>query len=223
MASLPDESVVLASERVDGPGSTPWPRPTSPTTSSTRSWREVRLLHEAGIAHRSLRAANLLVPEDGPVVIDLGFAETAASDRLLAIDRAELLASLAALVGVERGRRRRRRGRCPGTPWRRRVPYLQPLALSAATRKQVSKSTLAALRGAVADATGEEPQPLERLVRVRPKTLITIAMVVGAFYVLLPQLASVDDSFAALDDANYGWLALSFVMSILTYVARRSP
>ena len=51
-----------------------------------------------------------------------------------------------------------------------------------------------------------------------PKTLLTIAMLVGAFYVLLPQLASVDDSFEAIGDANYGWLAVSFVMSILTYV-----
>ena len=43
------------------------------------------------------------------------------------------------------------------------VPYLQPLALSAATRKQASKSLLSELRDAVATATGEEPAPLEPL------------------------------------------------------------
>ena len=47
--------------------------------------------------------------------------------------------------------------------------------------------------------------PLERLVRVRPRTLLTIAALVGAFYVLLPQLANVDDSFGPRD-ANWGWL-----------------
>ena len=50
-------------------------------------------------------------------------------------------------------------------------------------------------RGAVA---------LERLVRVRPRTVITIAALVGAFYVLLPQLANVGDSFRALARRELG-------------------
>jgi undecaprenyl-diphosphatase len=181
-------------------------------------WREVQLLHDVGLAHRSLRAGNILVDDDGPVVIDLGFGETAATDRMRAIDRAELLASIAVLTGVERSVAAAART-IPAHDLAATVPYLQPLALSASTRKGVSKSKLAELRTAVSEATGEEALPLERLVRVRPKTLLTIAMLVGAFYVLLPQLASVDDSFEAIGDANYGWLALSFVMSILTYVA----
>ena len=45
-----------------------------------------------------------------------------------------------------------------------------------------------------------------------------IAALVGAFYVLLPQLANVDDSFQAIADANWGWLAVCVVMSLLTYV-----
>ena len=47
------------------------------------------------------------------------------------------------------------------------APYLQPLALSAATRKQASKALLRELRDGIATVTGEEPAPLERLVRVR--------------------------------------------------------
>ena len=61
--------------------------------------------------------------------------------------------------------------------------------------------------------------PLERLVRVRPRTLVTIATLTGAFYVLLPQLANVDDSIEALGSANWGWLAGAVVMSGVTYVA----
>ena len=78
------------------------------------------------------------------------------------------------------------------------MPYLQPLALSASTRKAASKSLLQQLREGIAEATGTEPAPVERLVRVKVRTLVTIAALTGAFYVLLPQLAHVGDSFTAL-------------------------
>ena len=55
--------------------------------------------------------------------------------------------------------------------------------------------------------------------RVRPRTLLTVVALTGAFYLLLPQLANVDDSFRALRSANWGWLAVCVVMSGLTYVA----
>ena len=46
-----------------------------------------------------------------------------------------------------------------------------------------------------------------------------IATLTGAFYVLLPQLANVDDSIAALGSANWAWLAGAVAMSAFTYVA----
>ena len=61
--------------------------------------------------------------------------------------------------------------------------------------------------------------PLEQLIRVRPRTLIMIATLTGAFYILLPQLANVGDSFIALRSANWWWLAGAVVMSAMTYVA----
>ena len=54
--------------------------------------------------------------------------------------------------------------------------------------------------------------------RVRARTLVTIAALTAAFYVLLPQLADVGDSVDALGSANFGWLAVCVVMSIGTYV-----
>ena len=138
------------------------------------------------------------------MLIDLGFGEEAASPRLQAIDRAELLASLAALVGAEARRRLgRARARSP-TTWPPRLPYLQPLALSAATRKAASKSLLRELRA-------ERRRGHRRTSRCRssgssacgPRTLMMIATLTGAFYVLLPQLANVDDSFRALRSANW--------------------
>ena len=46
-----------------------------------------------------------------------------------------------------------------------------------------------------------------------------IAVLVGAFYLLLPQLANVGDSFTALRHANFGWIAICIAMSLLTYIA----
>ena len=47
--------------------------------------------------------------------------------------------------------------------------------------------------------------------------MITVG--VGAFYLLLPQLADVGDSFTALRHANFAWIAVCVVMSLATYLA----
>ena len=152
------------------------------------------------------------------MIIDLGNAYESATPRLQAIDRAELLVSLGAIVGAEPALAAAARAMSTDDLIAA-APYFQPLALSAATRKKASKALLQDLRTRVADITGEEPAPLERLVRVRARTLIMIAALTGAFYVLLPQLAHVDDSFDALQHADWAWLIVCILMSLVTYVA----
>ena len=182
-------------------------------------WQQVATLHHAGLAHRSLRAANILVTADGhPVLIDLGFGTAAASGRAQAIDRAELLASLASLAGPEQTVASAARV-IDSDELASAMPYLQPLALSASTRRAAPKAALRALRDLVAEESATAPPQLERLIRVRPRTLITVATLTGAFYILLPQLANVDDSVGALGSANYGWLAGAVAMSLCTYAA----
>lgn len=66
-------------------------------------WGQVVVLRHRRVAHRDLRLANVFLGDDGHAwLIDFGFAELAASDLLLATDVAELLASSASLVGIER-------------------------------------------------------------------------------------------------------------------------
>ena len=217
LASLPDGSVALAMEDVEG-------RPLDSMAAAITPglldelWREVARLHGAGIAHRALRAANVLVGDDVPVIIDLQSSRASAPPRLQAIDRAELLASLAALVGPTAAVASAARVLDP-SELAAAMPYLQPLALSAATRKGISKSALGELRSALAEVSDQEPLPLERLIRVRPRTVIMIATLTGAFYILLPQLANVDDSLAAARSANWAWLAGASGLSAVTYVA----
>ena len=54
---------------------------------------------------------------------------------------------------------------------------------------------------------------------MKARTLVTIAALTGAFYVLLPQLAHVGDSFTALRTANFWWLAVARGDVRGTYVA----
>jgi glycosyltransferase 2 family protein len=218
LASLADGSIVLALEYVDGRRLDEIPPDEIDDRLLDATWSEVEALHGQRMAHRALRGANVLVGPEGPVVIDLGFGDESATARMQAIDRAELLASLAVLVGADRAVASAARV-VGADALAATVPYLQPLALSAATRKQVSKTLLHDLRAAVATSSGAEPAPLERLIRVRPRTVFMIAALVGAFYVLLPQLANVGDSFRALRHASWAWLVVCVLMSLLTYVA----
>jgi undecaprenyl-diphosphatase len=218
LAPLPDGSMVLAMEDVGGRRLDAALMDHADAEILDAVWREIRALHEAGIAHRALRTANVVIDDDGPVIVDFGSAEAAAPARLQAFDRAELVVSLAALVGPQAAARSAARV-LTQADLAAATPYIQPLALTAATRRSASKSLLKSVRDEVGQATGIEPEPLERMVRVRPRTILMIATLTGAFYFLLPQLANIDDSFRALRSANWGWLAGAVVMSGVTYVS----
>lgn len=100
-------------------------------------WRQLAVLRRHRIAHRDLRLANLFLAEDGSVwVIDFGFSELAASDRLLATDLAELLTSTATAVGAAAAVSSATAVLGSGSP-ATAVPYLRPASLSGATRSAV--------------------------------------------------------------------------------------
>ena len=186
-----------------------------------RLWAEVDKLHKAGIAHRSLRAANVIVNQAGlPVIADFSFSELAATRRQMDLDVAELLASLATLAGEDRATSAAVKvlgteGVAPA------VPLLQPLALSAGTRRAVKQQDglLARTRAAAAAASGLAAPELVRVQRVRPRTLLTIAALAGAYYYLLPQLAKVSSSWRDLLPAQWAWILVAIAFSALTYPA----
>src|SRR6185437_7365162 len=119
------------------------------------------------------------------------------------------LASLAAIVGAEKA-----------VATAAAVPLLQPLALSAGTRRAMAgqDGLLTQTRQAAA-ASGRKDTELARLQRVRPRTLLAIAAAAGAYYYLLPQLAKVGNPWQAVQSANWAWVPLVIALSAVTYLA----
>ncbi|HEY6276546.1 MAG TPA: lysylphosphatidylglycerol synthase transmembrane domain-containing protein [Streptosporangiaceae bacterium] len=186
-----------------------------------RLWAEVDKLHRAGIAHRSLRAANVMVDQAGlPVIADFSFSELAATQRQKDLDVAELLASLATLAGEDRAVSAAAKV-LGAEKVALAVPLLQPLALSAGTRRAIARQPglLARTRAQAAAVSGQAPQELARVERVRPRTLLAIAAASAAFYFLLPELAKVPSSWRALQSAHWIWLPVVIAFSVLTYLA----
>ena len=186
-----------------------------------RLWTAVARLHRAHLAHRSLRAVNVVVDPSGqPWLADFSFAELAASGRQMDLDVAELLASLALLVGPDRAVASA--AAVIGTAdLAAAVPLLQPLALSAATRRELSaqKGLLTQTRSAAAACSGRGDEKLASIQRVRPRTLLAVAAATAAFYVLLPELAKASGSWQAVLNADWAWIPAVLAASALTYVA----
>jgi uncharacterized protein (TIRG00374 family) len=216
-----DGTALLVMEQVDGSSLEQLPAQRISDELLRRLWAEVDRLHRAGIAHRALRAANVMIDGAGqPWLTDFSFSDLVATERHKDLDLAELMASLAILVGADRAV-----SGATAVIGARGVasaaPLLQPLALSAATRHSIAQheGLLAKTRSAAAAAGGSADQPLARIQRVRPRTLVTIAALSGAFYFLLPQLAQVGSSWHAIQSAHWAWLPVVIAFSALTYLA----
>jgi uncharacterized membrane protein YbhN (UPF0104 family) len=217
-----DGSVLLTMELIPGRSLDDIPAGGITDELARAVWREVGRLHQAQIAHRSLHGSNIMIGQNGcPRLVDFSFAELAATGRQRAIDVAELLTSLAGRIGPDRAVAAAAAAIGVGGV-ATAVPLLQPLALSAGTRRAIKgqDELLKRTRAAAIAASGDDAdQDLARLQRVRPRTLLVIAALAGAFYFLLPQIAQVSSSWHALQHAEWAWLPVIIGLSALTYVA----
>jgi uncharacterized protein (TIRG00374 family) len=183
-------------------------------------WQHVIRLREHRIAHRDLRAANILVaPDHKPWITGFAFSEVAASDDQLDGDIAQLLAALALTVGAERSVDGAVEALGTNTVGAA-LPRLQRNALSDSTRSALNAhpGLLEELQDTVAERCAvDEPSyvPLERISRQR---IFTTAMIVAVTYFLLPQLADLPGIVREIGDANWSWVPLVVLFSALTYV-----
>ena len=183
-------------------------------------WTMVSSLHAKRIAHRDLRLANIFIGPNGhPWLIDFGFSELAASDQLLGTDVAELLASTASVVGVERAVAAAHIA-TGLDELQRAMPWLQPLALSSATRHAIGGAKgLEPIRTMLIDQCGVPAEEPVKLQRVDGKMLFIGATIVLSAWFLIPQLADLDNIWEQVSEASASWAALAVMFSIFTYVA----
>jgi len=218
-AEIGPDSALLAYEEILG---TTFEEVADLTDADLESaWRAVRTLHDANLSHRNLAARNLIrAMDDGSVwLVGSQGGSVAASDVAMRIDLAELLVTLALLTDVERAVRTGRN--VLGTDrLARALPVLQKVALSADTRRALRKQRklLVNLRDALAEIRPDADVEQIQLRRVRPRTMIMIVVGTIAGYVLLSQLANVDLAHL-FSSANWWWIGLALVLSLITYIA----
>jgi uncharacterized membrane protein YbhN (UPF0104 family)/tRNA A-37 threonylcarbamoyl transferase component Bud32 len=183
--------------------------------------RQVDALHRAGISHGRLNLSNVLVSEDGPMLVDLSAATLGAPQSALDIDVAELLVATCCLVGPQRTLARAVEAGF-GNAMARVQPYLQRAALSPHTRDlaRTHELGLKELRAAVGEATGTAVPEIAALRRIRLKDVLTMAALVFAAYLLISKLA--DIGFGTIADelakAELAWVLLGLILAQATFI-----
>jgi uncharacterized membrane protein YbhN (UPF0104 family)/tRNA A-37 threonylcarbamoyl transferase component Bud32 len=184
-------------------------------------WRQVARLHAAGISHGRLNASNVLVPDDGPMLVELSAATLGAPQSSLDIDVAELLVACTVLVGPERALRK-----AVAAGWgdavARVLPYLQRAALTPHLRDlaRTHEVGLKDLRTAAAAATGSEQPEIAPLRRVRPRDLLLTAALIFSAYLLITQLAEIGFGTIAreLKDADPAWVVVALILAQSAFI-----
>jgi glycosyltransferase 2 family protein len=215
-----DGSAVLVTTRIDGQPLTELGPGALDATLLEALWREVDALNGARVSHRNLALENVIVDASRrPHLIDFDDAELAADGLDRARDVAQVLVETSLLVGAEPAVAAACEALGPARVGAA-LPLLQPLALPRAIRSRLRKGdvSLEDLRLAVCRQTGVEEVALERLERIKPRTLFAIVAMGIAFYFLLPQLANLGDTVDAFQRADVEWLLLVLLGSALTYV-----
>ncbi|MBA3532701.1 MAG: flippase-like domain-containing protein [Ardenticatenales bacterium] len=186
----------------------------------TELWQQVKQLHEANIAHGDLRLANILVDEQGkPWLIDFGFADGGVGPTELSQDSAQLLASLAKVVGPERAVASAL-AVLGAEAVRQCVPGMKPVALSSATRADLKEEPdlLDNIREEVIKQTGNDIEEERSVLRIEPKSVLWVVGLGIGVYLLLPQIGELGQVVELWKSLDFPWLVAGLVTSALTYV-----
>ncbi|HZK06517.1 MAG TPA: lysylphosphatidylglycerol synthase transmembrane domain-containing protein [Actinomycetaceae bacterium] len=183
-------------------------------------WAELRLAHDAGLAHRSLSQSRIVVDESNDVwIVGWDAGEIASTELSRRIDMAQLVAMAATRVGVERALARARSA-LSHIQLSSLAPLLQRIVLPQETRDVIGnnrwlipalRTELVRLEPAVADV------PDVSLERFSFRRLVTVAVAFAAILVVFGTFNwnDVADSF---DGTNPWWLLGAFGAGLATYL-----
>jgi uncharacterized membrane protein YbhN (UPF0104 family) len=209
------DAVVLAYEHLVG---SPLVAPTPAQLDAL--WELANRLHRSGITHRGLTAQGVSVDATGRFLLPIPVDGTVfATDLRVALDRVQLLITTAHLAGVDEAIASARRSltdsQLAGT-----IPLLQPIALTREAREALRNDSglIESVRDRVQALTRSEVADPFRVERVRPRTIVSIAAVIVAAYLIVGQLSSVHLG-TVLSRAKLRWVPLVLLASVLSYFA----
>jgi tRNA A-37 threonylcarbamoyl transferase component Bud32 len=183
---------------------------------------QVAALHAAGVSHGRLNASNVLILEEGAMLVDFSAATLGAPQSALDIDLAELLVACTVIVGADRAV-----AMAVDLGWSRTIerllPYLQRAALTPHLRDlaRSHEVDLKKLRAAAAAAAGLEEPDLVPMRRVHPRDCLLAGALIFGTYVLISKLAAIGFGTIAheIAGAEYAWLGVALVLAQTTFVA----
>jgi glycosyltransferase 2 family protein len=217
VSAEPDAAVIALDQVVGRPLSQLSPQELTDSILD-QIWEQLRRFHTAGMAHHALSDLSFVVDAaERPWVVNPVGGEVAAPSFAMRADRAQLLVTLALVVGPVRAVDSAVRvlGRdAVGDV----VPLLQPVAMPRRTRRAMRQrpDVLPGVRTRVverAEPQAIEPAPIERF---KPQTLVTTIALVVALYLVVSQLGQVD-LLGVLSDANWIWMLGALAATVLTY------
>jgi len=185
-------------------------------------WDQLRLAHEAGIAHRALTSDTVLVERGSgePVawLTGWGSGSVASSGFARRMDLTQMIALLALRVGATRAMESAIEV-LPAADLAAIGPLLQTVALPHQTRDEVRahREVLAELRSALVQRLPEADVEPQRLVRFGARTVVTLILPVVAVVVILTTI-NVDQISTALATSDWRWSVVAFILSLLTFV-----
>jgi uncharacterized membrane protein YbhN (UPF0104 family) len=219
-----DDSMVLVQEHATGALSLR-DLPVEDLTDSVlnEAWRQLRLAHAAGIAHRALTSDVMLVSREpatgAPQVWLTGWeqGDIASSELARRMDLAQMVALLALRVGARRAVESAV-SVLPDDDIAAIGPLLQPVALPPSTREEIrqNKELLKELRAALVERLPEASIEPQRITRFGARTVLTLVLVIAAVIALVTSF-NFDQITEAVAEANPWWAALSFALGILTW------
>jgi uncharacterized protein (TIRG00374 family) len=179
-------------------------------------WRQVGLLHEARIAHRSLSRDHVVVDGDSATIVGLDTAVLASSTEARAVDRAELLVTTALLVGPDRALDAAVRNVDPHM-LAETLPFVQLPALPAHARREAKKPKhfVDDLRDGLQVRLDVEAVQLAELERISvAKAVSWVGFAVLAFF-LLTLASNWSEIVDAMSGIDWVWVAPIVIVTLL--------
>ncbi|ACQ82273.1 integral membrane protein [Beutenbergia cavernae DSM 12333] len=183
------------------------------------AWEQLRVAHDAGLAHRAITGDAILVASGRDVWLTAWEnGEIAASELARRLDLAQMLALLALTVGPERAMASASRS-LTEEQLVAIAPILQPVALPPATRAAArrDKQVLARVQNLLVDLIPTAQTEPMQLARFSARTVVTVTVAVIAGFILLTTL-NFDQIIAAVREANPVWMVVAFLLGLLTYL-----